>query len=322
MSKVVVLGAGISGLTSSLALVEAFPSKISELVIVASEFPGDYHAHDYTSPWAGANWASFASELETEQVERDKITYKKLIKLAEEEPKCGITKFPIKVLEKKEIGLPWYIKQNFVYNIKHLNDEEIIHRKLDPTKYIGYEFTTITITPNQFTNFLIAQLKSQGAQLKRVKRLDDLEDIVDVMGYTPDLLVNYTGVIAGKLLSKLDPKELNKVCPVKGVILQIYEDLPFQMIIEHLPSDDEQLPGQFLNVFPRGEGGCIMGGVFKPDDWTKDMIDGLSDSIIRVAKKHIPEFSDVTVFNSYTALRPGRKGGVRIETSIYDMVSH
>lgn len=58
MAKIVVLGAGVSGLTSALSLLQLFPEQIQELTILSSELLGDYHAHDFTSPWAGANWQS------------------------------------------------------------------------------------------------------------------------------------------------------------------------------------------------------------------------------------------------------------------------
>lgn len=55
----VVLGAGVIGLTSALALHDAYPS--STITVVAKHFPGD-RAIDYASPWAGANWSSMATD--------------------------------------------------------------------------------------------------------------------------------------------------------------------------------------------------------------------------------------------------------------------
>lgn len=54
-----VLGAGVIGLTSALTLREAYPS--SSITVVAKHFPGD-RSIEYTSPWAGANWSSFARD--------------------------------------------------------------------------------------------------------------------------------------------------------------------------------------------------------------------------------------------------------------------
>lgn len=57
--NIVVLGAGIIGLTSSIVLANAYPN--STIIVVAKYFPGD-RSIDYTSPWAGANWSSMAND--------------------------------------------------------------------------------------------------------------------------------------------------------------------------------------------------------------------------------------------------------------------
>lgn len=47
---IVVVGAGVSGLTTALLL-----SKDNKVTVVAKHMPGDYDI-EYTSPWAGANF--------------------------------------------------------------------------------------------------------------------------------------------------------------------------------------------------------------------------------------------------------------------------
>lgn len=56
-SRVVVLGAGVVGLTTAIALLESG----FHVTIVAEHLPGSFHP-DYTSPWAGAIWRSFSDE--------------------------------------------------------------------------------------------------------------------------------------------------------------------------------------------------------------------------------------------------------------------
>lgn len=56
---IAILGAGIIGLTSSLVLAHAYPS--TKITLVAKHFPGD-RSIEYTSPWAGANWSSMATD--------------------------------------------------------------------------------------------------------------------------------------------------------------------------------------------------------------------------------------------------------------------
>lgn len=322
MSNVVVLGGGVSGLTSALCLLNQFKDSIAQLTVLAAEFPGDYHAPDYTSPWAGANWASFAAAHDADQIRRDSLTYGVFMRLAETEPAAGVKKYPIKMFWPRTQPLPWYIQQRFVRGIRQLSAREISSSNLDPAAVQGYEFTTVTVSPTTYNAYLISQIKRAGGSVRRIRRLDSLADVVDVLGHVPSLVVNCSGLNAARLLRRLDPLEAAKVFPIKGQILQIYDDLPFQMIIEKLPADDHPLPHQFLNIFPRPEGGCIIGGVAAKHDSSRHVDPELSASILRAAKRHVPELAAATVYNSYVAFRPGREGGVRIALSHYPLATH
>lgn len=318
MATVVVLGAGVSGLTSALCLLQLYGKRIKKLVVVASEFPGDYHSHTYASPWAGANWMSFASEEDLDQIRRDKSSYTRLMQLADE-PAAGIKKYRAKVILSKDEKLPWFITQSFAEDIATLSEEELEARQLDPRKFQGYEYTTFTLSPSVYNHFLIAKIKQLGGTIKKVPPLQAIEDLAGVLKFDFDLVINCTAVNAGKLLRNVDPEEAKKVYPLKGQILQIYEDLPFQIVIDDIPPEDRPLADQFLNIFPRPDGGCIIGGFARKGDYSREVDQKLTESILRVVKRHVPELKTLTVYNSYTALRPGREGGVRISTSTYNL---
>ncbi|SCU99008.1 LADA_0H16754g1_1 [Lachancea dasiensis] len=317
MSKVVVLGAGVSALTSALLLLEKFPTEIEKLTILASEWPGDYHAHDFTSPWAGANWASFAKNDDLEQIKRDKVTYLRLTELAKDEPESGVKPYILKRCVPRSSEKPWYIEEKFVKNIKTLSEQELRFRNLDPELYYGYEFSSFTITPTVYNTYLLSKIRKLGGSVQRIPRLDLITDVVSTIGYVPELVVNATGVNAGKLLRCWEPEELERVHPVKGQILQIYEDLPYQVMVEELPEELNCRADQFLNIFPRAEGGCIVGGIFKKGDWSNTIDEKLNESILRVCRYHVPELKSATIYNTYVALRPAREGGVRIALSTY-----
>jgi D-amino-acid oxidase len=56
---ILVLGAGVIGLTTSLVLADAYPT--AKITVIAKHFPGD-RSIEYASPWAGANWSSMAHD--------------------------------------------------------------------------------------------------------------------------------------------------------------------------------------------------------------------------------------------------------------------
>jgi D-amino-acid oxidase len=68
-------------------MLTAFCSKVT---IVARHFPGD-RSIEYTSPWAGANWASMAHD--NGPLEKyDEVTFKKFEKIVQTAPDAGIEK--------------------------------------------------------------------------------------------------------------------------------------------------------------------------------------------------------------------------------------
>lgn len=96
---ITILGAGVIGLTSSLALANAYPD--AKITVVAKHFPGD-RSIEYTSPWAGANWASMANDngaLET----ADRITFNRFNELMDGKSVHGCK--VLKTGEGNEIGL-------------------------------------------------------------------------------------------------------------------------------------------------------------------------------------------------------------------------
>ena len=78
---------------------------------------------------------------------------------------------------------------------------------------------------------------------------------------------------------------------------------------------------QFSHVFPRSDGYAIVGGISCPGvyDNTKDK--DVSTKLIENITKFVPELVEngpIEVIFDYVALRPGRKGGVRLEYKKYD----
>jgi len=83
MPNIVVVGAGVSGLTTALLLSKNPDYKVT---IVAKHMPGDYDI-EYTSPWAGANYLPVSN---TAGNRWEKNTWPELERLAKEVPEAGI----------------------------------------------------------------------------------------------------------------------------------------------------------------------------------------------------------------------------------------
>ena len=115
-SHYVVLGAGVVGLTTALELKSRYPT--SDVAIVAKYLPGD-KSIEYTSPWAGANWSSVATDNGVQE-SWDEITYHKFEDLADSVPEAGVQRMELRALFDSKIedagvlsqstGKVWYEK--------------------------------------------------------------------------------------------------------------------------------------------------------------------------------------------------------------------
>lgn len=128
-SHYIILGAGVIGLTTALELHSRFPN--STITIIARFLPGDHHA-TYTSPWAGANWLSVATD-NGRQESWDRVTYLKFKELSKRFKEVGVYSMPITAIYdskiedagvlSQETGKIWY--EGLVGGIRMLEGKEL-----------------------------------------------------------------------------------------------------------------------------------------------------------------------------------------------------
>jgi hypothetical protein len=100
--SVVVLGAGVAGLTTACSLLDRFPSPAAlNITVVAKHLPGDSAPTEYCSPQAGANWCSFETEL-NQYAHYDKVTFERFLRIAAHSPESGVKRFPMRLVYGKE----------------------------------------------------------------------------------------------------------------------------------------------------------------------------------------------------------------------------
>jgi D-amino-acid oxidase len=94
-----ILGAGVTGLTTALELRSRHPT--SKITIAAKYLPGD-SAPEYASAWGGANWFP-ASRDNGRQQDWDTTTYKKFGQISKTNPESGIEAMRIRFHYEKPI---------------------------------------------------------------------------------------------------------------------------------------------------------------------------------------------------------------------------
>lgn len=312
MVRIVVLGAGVVGLTSALELKKKYAD--AEITVIAKNLPGDIST-EYTSPFAGANWQSFAKPEDTRLQGFEKIAYKKLFELAEKVPASGVGIVKDEVFISKygteaDRQLPWY--KDFVEDFEVLDE-----KKLPEDTVCGFLYKTVIISVPIYLHYLLQELLRSGVVVKRVKQLKNIEEARHYhhSGKIADVVVNCAGVLVSQLKGFEDDKRNYRV---RGQVLLVSNNAKKITVVEPLSPDVED---EILYVFPRKEGGSILGGCFIEDTTEKEDI-GMTKRIIQRAKKYAPELVDTSFKNNSLeieivrvniGLRPMRETGARVE---------
>ncbi|ODV60384.1 FAD-dependent oxidoreductase [Ascoidea rubescens DSM 1968] len=308
MSKIVVIGAGVAGLTTAYLLAQ----KGHDVTIVARNIPGDLDPH-YTSPWAGANWSSFAQKDEIVLQNFDKPAYHEFLRLAKNEPLAGIrTIYSYHYIKKenaKDYESRWF--KDFVEGYEVFTDPKLLPDDCS----IGYKFKTVTISTSLYLFYLLKRCVDLNAVYRR-KKLDHINQAFDLhsSGSKADYVFNCTGLLAKTLGGVND----ESIYPVRGQVLLVNNTGTKQVVASLFP----EYSNESLYTMPRKEGGTILGGCFIKDVWDTTPDNALTQRIIERAKKYQPELIDPNVNNNPTdieiirvnvGLRPFRKNGPRVE---------
>lgn len=302
--SITIVGAGVIGLTAGLQLKLAHPEL--NITIWAAHLPGDIST-DYTSPFAGADWHSFADQNDKLVQQIDMVGYRKFLELADIEPRAGV--HTIKSEQYTDL-LPWFI--NEVDDFKMYDDNN--KGKLPPYCKFAYEFKGIVISVPIYLSYLLQRNLELGNTFKRIK-IHHINDAYDNNKST-NLVINCTGLLALKLQGLNDSLSLY---PVRGQTLLVRNNVKREYSIETF---GPEYPDELLYIMPRKEGGTIIGGCFKRDCESTQEDPELTKRIIQRAIKCAPELIDsrfkrnspsIDIVKVNIGFRPFRENGYRIE---------
>ncbi|KAH8884944.1 FAD dependent oxidoreductase superfamily [Thozetella sp. PMI_491] len=297
--NVVVIGAGILGLTSAIQLQTALgPSK--SVMIVARDLPSD-ESIQYTSPWAGAHGrfmpAETFSEIQHEKFSR--VTYDMLLKQACEDPACGVEFMD---------GYDFLAKPSEAYKklkggygtspgFKLLSESEF-----PPGMGItfGTRYRTWSLNSPVYCAYLLRRFRLKGGLVLK-KTLFSVEEAFSLASNVP-VVVNCSGFGFG------DPM----VYPIRGQTCLVSN--PCDRTITQLNAD-----GSFNFIIPRPlEGGTIIGGTKEAHDWEDQPRAETRTQILETVAKLYPPIlgpaGKFEVIRDIVGRRPARAGGLRLET--------
>ncbi|KAF2456559.1 hypothetical protein BDY21DRAFT_287939 [Lineolata rhizophorae] len=309
--------AGVVGLQTAVFLLEAGYN----VTIVAKHFPGD-QTIEYTSPWAGAQWRPHSTVDEPEQCKWDLETYEHLMSIIKEEgnhessrdlPKSGTSPHPPTNVWFSQLVPSFRYRDNIPPKTVGLPDH---------TNVSGASFRTICINSTAYLHYLLARATSLGAHTLRrsLPTTSGLKAALDDLSTTTlpspiSAVVNATGLSALALVP--DPN----VYPIRGQTVLVRGEARAAVSLERGATASS--PESVSYAIPRpGSGTTVLGGTKEAGRWTAEAEKETTAEILERCRALVPELltgvgregrMEFEVVDECVGLRPGRKGGPRVE---------
>ncbi|OCL08140.1 FAD dependent oxidoreductase [Glonium stellatum] len=324
---VVVIGAGVTGLQTSVSLLQAG----YRVAIIGKHFPGD-KSIEYTSPWAGGHWRSHAGIADAEQQEWDTQTYQHwLNEIKQEQNEAGLRILSGLALRRSRYysessKAPWYSSIVLDY-------EQTPKESLGPGIQHGHTYTSVMVNVPMYLHYLREKARSLGA-VEIQEELPCGSNFSETLHAAAQRLrahfgklglaeksqvsafVNATGLLASKLVPDPD------VYPVRGQTLTVAGEAKQITTIEAYASEDNS-GTPIVYILPRPHSNTtVLGGTKEAGNWSAEPDPMATKEIIRRAKEWAPELlndqGEFEILSVQVGLRPARKGGVRVEIEKVD----
>ncbi|CAK7231704.1 D-amino acid oxidase [Sporothrix bragantina] len=320
-NNIVILGAGVAGLTSALLLSQDTTNAIT---VIAKHMPGDVDI-EYCSPWAGANYLPFGTEDSNRGI-WERRTWPHLARLAQNVPETGI-EFQTATVRRRDKDQntttgkwteeltqpdPWY--RTVVPNFANVPRE-----RLEPGVDSANTFTSVCINAAIYLPWLLGQCRKAGVVFRRavVAHVADAGDWHHT-GQKASLVVNCTG-LSSLTLGGVEDKTLH---PVRGQLVVVRNYLPEMNMISGIDTDNEYRKDSesvYTMTRPAG-GGTILGGSYQMDNWDPIPDPDLAKRIMTRCIELCPGLvrpgqgiEGLSVIRHGVGLRPVREDGPRVE---------
>src|SRR6185312_16417350 len=278
---ILVIGCGVSGLTTGLCLQEAG----YRVRIWAKELPPNT-----TSNAAAAVWFPYKAHPVTRVTAWGKRAFQKFKELQAIE---GSGVFQANVVELRPIPSadPWWIEA--IESFRHARADEL------PAGYTdAFVFEAPVIDTRIYLDYLISIFKKQGGHIMQ-RAIHNLKEAFAESA----VVVNCSGLGSRELVGDHD------LHAARGQVVRI-KHTGFRKVLL-----DEEGPNQLAYIVPRTED-IVLGGTFEEGNESLEIDPDQVQSIIDRCANMAPEFATITaqdILNVYCGLRPVRPS-VRVES--------
>ncbi|KAI1486279.1 FAD dependent oxidoreductase [Biscogniauxia mediterranea] len=311
MPHIVVLGAGVIGLSAALRIQAEGGHAVT---IVARDFPSGFETIDaraqinFTSPWGGAHnrLVPPTDAAEAREHAMSLATFAHMRATAAASPEAGITF--MKGVEYLEAPGPAYRALTEDGARRDLGMQAFRMLRPDempPGVAWGCEYDTWCVNPMVYCGFMLRRFVFQGGRVVKRELRDPVEvwDMED-LGAPVDILVNASGNGFG------DPN----MFITRGQTCLVANLCPATVTRQNAD-------GSWTFCVPRNfEGGTIIGGTKEPDNWDPNPSLEVREKLLRNFAATYPQILDkdgkFTIIRDIVGRRPTRRGGMRLEKEI------
>ncbi|GAA5868311.1 hypothetical protein JCM1840_005631 [Sporobolomyces johnsonii] len=313
-AHIVVVGAGVIGLSTAIRLQEAG----YRVDIVARDVPGDEKTIQFTSPWAGAHHVSVATGDDLRLHHFDAETFRVMSEMIKSDSKVPLKFAPqIEYREQpRPDGKADELSQLSLISHYHPDFRYLTQSELPPGVSHGASFTCILIDTPHYLPYLLQRFHSLGGRLHRTSSLSSLSSALSAHPslLSAEALVNCTGLGARDLV----PDE--KVFPTRGQLVIVRAP----WVTEGITRLGEKGSGVYDYIIPRKSGLVVLGGCAEANNWDplprpalshriKTRCLALNRNLLPPHKRETGTIDDLDVVEEAVGLRPTREGGIRLE---------
>lgn len=316
---VIIIGAGVTGLTSAYFLAEAG----YDVTVIAAHVPGD-ESIEYTPPWAGAHWRTSATPAEPMICDWDVQTFEYWVELLEREGRdAGLPKCGIKMQDSYHF---WDTElHEDLWWAPHVKDFRQLSPLRDPVATINDSSSdkdaprikwaaacrAPSINVPQYLLYLQSQARSFGVKVIKARLPTNagfenaLLSAESTAGRKADVFLNATGLGAAKLCGD------EAMYPIRGQTVLVKG--------EAKATRTRNGDGYVAYCIPRpGSGMTILGGTKEVGNWSEATDPETTRLMLERNRVLAPELltgeeGGFEVVSVQCGLRPGRRGGPRME---------
>lgn len=331
MSKILIIGAGVSGLTSAYCLAEAG----HEVTVISKDF-----SPNITSNVAGALWewppavCGYHSDLIS--LERSKewcmTSYNKFYELAQNE-QTGVYIREVYFFFKE------FVKNNS-FNFNKMNelkskvkgffhDASLLEREgINPNTGMvdAYVHEAPMVDTDIYMTWLMKEVEKLGVQIIQREIKNKLVEIEELLlnEYQCDFIINCSGLGAIVLADEY-------MYPLRGALVRLINNGKKSPVIDkaYCVSFDEKTREQdIVFIVPRGKNHVILGALAEEGEWSTNINLENYEPIQKMferCKNFLPQLSDMEIDISEpvrVGLRPFRIGNVRLNWENNSSIIH